>query len=89
MMPAIGGHKMGRSSYLLASILKVYIESLTGFSHEYHSDGLNNTFLSEGCFSGWNIYSKDMGGGPITWVQSGLGSTSGHVLSLTSSNMSE
>lgn len=52
MMLAIGGHKMARSSHLPVSILKVYIEYLTGFSHEYHSDGFNNTFLSEGCFSG-------------------------------------
>ena len=28
---------------------KFNIEALTGFSHVYHPDGLNNTLLSQGC----------------------------------------
>lgn len=29
-------------------ILKVYIKALTGFSHLYNSDGVNNTLLYQG-----------------------------------------
>ena len=34
-------------------ILEEHTEALTGFSHVYHSDGLNNTLLSQGD-SSWN-----------------------------------
>lgn len=34
--------------YPPARILKVYVETLTGFSHIYHPDGLNNISLSQG-----------------------------------------
>ena len=34
---------MQADRYPPASILKVYVETLTGFSHIYHADGLNNT----------------------------------------------
>lgn len=30
-------------------ILEVYIKALTGFSHIFHADGLNNTLVSQGC----------------------------------------
>lgn len=43
------GLKTGRSPCLPTWILKVYIETLTGFSHVYHSAGLNNTLLSQVC----------------------------------------
>ena len=39
---------MNRSPYLPARILKFYIEALTGFSHVFSPDGLNNTLLSQG-----------------------------------------
>lgn len=45
----LGSHRMNRSSSALAIILKVYIKTLTGFSHILGPDGLNNTLLS-GCF---------------------------------------
>ena len=35
-----------------ARILKVYIEALTGFSHIFNPDSLNNTLLSQGCILG-------------------------------------
>ena len=41
--------KMSRSPRLLARILKVYIEALTGLSHIHNPQGLNNTLLSQGC----------------------------------------
>ena len=61
--------------------LKVYVETLTGFSHVYRPDGLNNTLFFQVCIfengsqgknSGQNVYSKDRGGDeepPIAWVQ--------------------
>lgn len=33
----------------LLEILRVCIKAFTGFSHKYSPDGLNNTFLSQGC----------------------------------------
>ena len=93
---ASGGHKTSGSPHPLARILHVCIKALTGFSHIYHPDGLNNTLLSQGCVlenssscgnSGWNIQSKDWEegqepsiAGPAPW------STRGHILSMTSSN---
>lgn len=62
-------------------ILKVYTEVLTGFSHVYHSNSLNTTFLSQSCIpeaaSGshegkQNTHSKDRGRNeepPIAQVQ--------------------
>lgn len=37
------------SLHLSARILKVYIETLMGFSHIFSPDGLNNTLLFQGC----------------------------------------
>ena len=68
----LGSFKTSRSSHLPNRILKVDIEALTGFSHVHCPDGLNSTLLPQGCIlenssscrnSGWNIYSKDRGGG--------------------------
>ena len=42
-------HKKGRSPYLPARILKVYMEAFTGSSHEYHLSGINNTLWFQGC----------------------------------------
>ena len=51
-----------------ATVLKVYIEALVGFSHIYRPDGLNNTLLFQGYVfetgsycgnSGQNVHSKD------------------------------
>ena len=62
------GCKMSRFLHPPTIILKVYIEALTGFSHVYHPDGLNTTFLCQGCILGAAsgnregkkyIYSKD------------------------------
>ena len=39
----------GIEEYHAARILKVSMEGLTGLSHTYHPDGLNNTVLSQGC----------------------------------------
>lgn len=73
--------KMSRSPRLLARILKVYIEALTGLSHVDHPDGLKTTFLCQGCVLGAAsgnregkkyTYSKDRGGigePPITHIQ--------------------
>ena len=47
--PLLGGWKMSRSVPPPIWILKVYIEALTGFSHVYGPDSLNNTLLSQGC----------------------------------------
>ena len=49
MRLVLGGCKMSRSPHLPARILKVYIEVLTGFSHEFSPDGLNNILISQGC----------------------------------------
>ena len=72
---------MSRSPHSSTRTLKVYIEDFTGFSHVCCPDGLNNTWLSEGCVlenssacgnCGQNVYSKDRGGAEeslITWIQ--------------------
>ena len=44
----LGGHKMSRSLQHLTESW-VYIAALTGYSHIYGPDGLNNILLSEGC----------------------------------------
>lgn len=41
------GSKTSRSLHLPTRILKVSIEALTGLSHVYCTDGLNNTLLSQ------------------------------------------
>lgn len=46
--PVLGDHKTSRCLHAPTIILKVYIESLPGFSHVYSPDGLNNTSLSKG-----------------------------------------
>ena len=71
MRLVLGSCNMSRSLHSPARILKVYTEALTGFSHIFSPDGLNNTLLSQ-CFilenishcgnSGQNAYSKDRGG---------------------------
>lgn len=57
--------------YLPARILKVYVKALTGFSHVYLPDVLNNTLLPSGCDlengshcgnGEQNVNSKDTGG---------------------------
>ena len=62
---------MSGSLHLPASILKVYKETLTGFSYIYRLDGLKNTLLSQGCVlendshsgdGGKRVHSKDKGG---------------------------
>ena len=45
----VGGCKMSRYLHSTTRILKVYTEALTGFSHIYHPNDLNNTLLSQGC----------------------------------------
>ena len=64
------GCKTSTSLHLLAGILKVFIAASTGFSQEYHPDGLNNTLLSQGCIlengshcgnGEQNVHSKDRG----------------------------
>lgn len=69
---SLGGCEMSGSPYLLARILQVYIEALTGLSHRDFPDGLNDTLLSQGCVlensssrgnGGWNEYYKDYDGG--------------------------
>lgn len=66
----LGSHKTSRSLHLFTRILKVYIEALARFSHEYHSDGLNNILLLQSCFvensyhrrnGGQEVQSKDRG----------------------------
>lgn len=66
----MGSHKTSRSLHPPTRMLKVYIEALTRFSHEYHSDDLNNILLLQGCFVengyhhgnvGQEVYSKDRG----------------------------
>ena len=52
MRLVLSDHKMSGPPYLLGRILKVYIEVLTGFSHVFNPDGLNNTFLSKSCVLG-------------------------------------
>ena len=95
MMLAFSSSKIARWVDLgtCRTILEVYREALTGFSHIFCPDGLNHTLLSQDCILetsshcrnvGWNVHSKDRGGvrsPPIARVQ-----LSGHVLSMTSSN---
>lgn len=68
----LGGHKTSRSLFPPTKTLKVYIEALTGFSHVYHSNGLNNSMSFQGCVlengsgcgnGGQKTYSKDRAGG--------------------------
>lgn len=82
----LGGHKMSRSPHLPTRILKVHMEAFTGFNHIHSLDGLNNTYLSQGCVledgsyctnSGQSRHSKNRGGDgetPIAW-----GSLSGQL----------
>ena len=77
----LGNRKTGRSPHLPVRILKVYVEVLAGFSHMYHPDGLNNTWLPLGYIFGRaptagmvdrTVHSKNRGGGeqpPIAHVQ--------------------
>lgn len=62
----MGSHKMS-TSLLPHIILKVHIEILTGFSHIFTPDGLDNTLLSQSCVlekcsgsgnAGRNVHSK-------------------------------
>ena len=46
----LGGCKISRSPHLPATILEVYLNSLTRFSHIFCPDGLNNILLSQSCF---------------------------------------
>ena len=95
-MLAMGGCKMSSSLHLPPRILKVYTEALTGFSHAYSPDGLNNTILSQSCVlegllgrqSRWYMHSEDRGGGEKSLIAQGpaFRSTSSHVLTVTSSN---
>ena len=39
MRLVLGGCKMSRSLHLPSRILRVYLEALTGFIHDYHPDG--------------------------------------------------
>ena len=45
----LGNCKMSRSPHPPTRILNVYTEALTGLSHEYCPDDLNNTLLSQAC----------------------------------------
>ena len=45
----LSSYKTGRSLHIPSRMLKVYIQCLTGFSHVFSPDGLNNTLLSQGC----------------------------------------
>ena len=67
----LGSCETSRSPHLPARMLKVCVEALTGFSHVYCPDGLNNTLISESCDleNGshcenveQNVNSKDRGG---------------------------
>ena len=49
MRLVLSGHKVSRSLHPSARILNVYVEALTGFSHLYRPDDLNNTLVSQGC----------------------------------------
>ena len=49
MRLVLGSCKTSKFVHLPARILKVSMEALTGLSHTYHPDGLNNTVLSQGC----------------------------------------
>ena len=45
----MGGHRRSRLLHLPIRILKGYIETLPGFGHKYHPDGLNSMLLSSLC----------------------------------------
>lgn len=45
----MGGQRKNGLLHLPTRILKVYIETLPGFGHKYHPDGLNSMFLSSLC----------------------------------------
>lgn len=77
MRPVSGSSETSRSPYLLARILKVDIEALSGFSQVYHPEGLNNTVLSQGYFletvshcgnGGQNVSSKDRRGDRVPLI---------------------
>ena len=61
-----GSCKTSRPSHLPTRILRVYIDTLTGFNHVFSPVGLHNTLLSQGCAS------KNSGTGKQT-VHSGTG----------------
>lgn len=46
MRLVLGNWKMNTSSHQPTRILKVYVEALSGLSHVYRPDGLENTLLS-------------------------------------------
>lgn len=48
----MGDQKTNKPQHPPTRILKDYIETVTGFSHIYHSEGLNVTMLSETCVLG-------------------------------------
>lgn len=48
----LGGRKMNRSQHHSHNLKNFYREALTGFSHFYHPDSFNTTFLSQGCILG-------------------------------------
>ena len=45
----LSSHQMNTSLHPSARIFKVYVEALTGCSHIYCPDDLNNTLISQGC----------------------------------------
>ena len=72
MRLVLGDCKMSKFLHLPARILKVYIDTLMGFSHIYYPDDLNNISLSQGCVletssacsnGGKKVYSNDEGKG--------------------------
>lgn len=93
----LGTHKIRRSLYLPGRILKVYIETLTGFRHIYYPDGFNKQHFTLSQLCPWNSSSYETGGlhvhsklqrnwkGAANCPGSGGGSSSGHILSMTSS----
>ena len=48
-------HKKNKSPYSPVRIFKVCIEALSGFSHVFSLDGLNNTLLFQG-YCPWNNF---------------------------------
>ena len=92
-------HQMNRSLHPPTSILKVYIEALTGFSPVYSPDGLNNTLLLQGRVLETAPAMGMVGGIRIPRTREGWGaldcpgrahkSTSSHVLSVSFSNKTE
>lgn len=92
----MGSYKASRSLHSPTRILKVYIEDLTGFSHVYYPDGLNDTLLSQvyvlvmaptvGRVGSTYIPRTGRRGGASDCPCPTQGSTVGHVLLTTSSN---